>query len=98
MSSHQSLLAGLGDAIRALRAERGEISQEQLGLDSGVHRNYIGGIERGERSPTVSTIATLAATLKVPLSELMARAEAHAERHEIAARRKGPPVNRNKGG
>jgi transcriptional regulator with XRE-family HTH domain len=87
--SSKSLLAGLGDAIRALRVERGDISQEQLGLDSGVHRNYIGGIERGERSPTVIKIATLAATLEVPLSELMARAEAHAQRHEIAARRNG---------
>jgi transcriptional regulator with XRE-family HTH domain len=69
------LLAGLGEAIRELRAER-KISQEQLGLDSGVHRNYIGGIERGERQPTLSTIAVLAQTLGVRPSELIGRAEA----------------------
>jgi transcriptional regulator with XRE-family HTH domain len=57
-----------------LRTER-KISQEQLGLDSGVHRNYIGGIERGERQPTLKTIATLAQTLGVRPSELIGRAE-----------------------
>lgn len=68
------LLTGLGRAIRDLRSERG-ISQERLGLDSGVHRNYIGGIERGERQPTVSAIAVLADTLGVPTSDLFIRAE-----------------------
>jgi transcriptional regulator with XRE-family HTH domain len=74
------LLVGLGDAIRTLRFERGEISQERLGLDSGVHRNYIGGIERGERQPTVQTIAKLALALGVAPSQLLARAEREAER------------------
>jgi transcriptional regulator with XRE-family HTH domain len=68
------LLKGLGEAIRELRVER-NISQEQLGLDSGVHRNYIGGIERGERQPTLKTIAVLAQTLGVRPSELIGRAE-----------------------
>jgi transcriptional regulator with XRE-family HTH domain len=39
-----------------------------------VHRNYIGGIERGERNPSVTTIATLADALDMKLSELFARA------------------------
>jgi transcriptional regulator with XRE-family HTH domain len=68
------LLTGLGRAIRELRAER-DISQERLGLDSGVHRNYIGGIERGERQPTLTTIAILAQALNVRPAELIARAE-----------------------
>lgn len=68
------LLAGLGRAIRDLRTER-NISQERLGLDSGVHRNYIGGIERGERQPTVATIAILADTLGVPPSTIFLKAE-----------------------
>ena len=80
MPPRDPLLVGLGAAIRALRFERGEISQEQLGLDSGVHRNYIGGIERGERKPTLTTIAKLALTLGVAPSELIARAEREAER------------------
>jgi transcriptional regulator with XRE-family HTH domain len=68
------ILAGLGEAIRDLRTEHG-ISQERLSLESGVHRNYIGGIERAERKPTIATIATLAAALGIRPSELVARAE-----------------------
>jgi transcriptional regulator with XRE-family HTH domain len=68
------LLIGLGQAIRELRAEQ-NLSQERLSLDSGVHRNYIGGIERAERQPTLTTIETLAQTLDIRPSELIARAE-----------------------
>lgn len=57
-----------------LRKERG-LSQEQLGLETGVHRNYIGGVERGERSPSVAVIATLADALGVSLADLFQRAE-----------------------
>lgn len=80
MSAPNPLLAGLGEAIRDLRDELG-VSQERLGLDSGVHRNYIGGIERAERRPTLATVATLAVTLGVRPSDLIARAEEHAELH-----------------
>jgi len=76
MASSDSLLVGLGEAIRALRDEKG-LSQEGLSLESGVHRNYIGGIERAERRPTLTTVATLAATLGVRASELVALAERH---------------------
>ncbi|HEX8054059.1 MAG TPA: helix-turn-helix transcriptional regulator [Thermoleophilaceae bacterium] len=68
------LLVGLGKAIRELRAERGW-SQEELSLKTGVHRNYIGGIERAERQPTVETVAKLAAALDVTPADLLARAE-----------------------
>lgn len=80
MSPLDPLLTGLGEAIRDLRDELG-VSQERLGLDSGVHRNYIGGIERAERRPTLATVATLAVTLGVRPSDLIARAEAQAEQH-----------------
>jgi transcriptional regulator with XRE-family HTH domain len=74
------LLVGLGEAIRALRPERGYPSQESLQLDTGVHRNYIGGVERAERKPTVEMIAKLAAALDLAPSQLLARAERNAER------------------
>jgi hypothetical protein len=41
----------LGRALLELRARRG-LSQEQLGFDAGLHRNYVGAIERGEINPT----------------------------------------------
>jgi transcriptional regulator with XRE-family HTH domain len=67
------VLVGLGKALAARRHERG-LSQEQLSLETGVHRNYIGGIERGERNPSVVAVAKLAAALDMSLSELFRQA------------------------
>lgn len=75
MSQPDRVLGSLGRALRALRIER-DISQERLSLETGVHRNYIGGIERGERSPTVAVVAKLADALGVSLGELFTRADA----------------------
>ena len=74
VAQRDPLLVGLGQAIRNLRDELG-VSQERLGLESGVHRNYIGGIERAERQPSVTTLARLAQALNVKPSDLLARAE-----------------------
>jgi transcriptional regulator with XRE-family HTH domain len=74
VSKDQSLLVGLGRAIRATRDEQ-HISQEELGFRSGVHRNYIGGIERAERQPSVMALARLAEALDVKPAELLALAE-----------------------
>jgi transcriptional regulator with XRE-family HTH domain len=71
------LLAGLGQALRERRKEAG-LSQEELQLQTGVHRNYIGGIERGERQPTVAVIAVLAEALGASASELVAAGERRA--------------------
>ncbi len=87
MSAPDPLLAGLGEAIRNLRDKLG-VSQERLGLESGVHRNYIGGIERAERRPTIATVAKLATTLGTRPSDLLAKAETRAEQHGAA----WPPV------
>lgn len=61
--------AVLGRAIREIRARR-DVSQERLGLDSGMHRNYVGALERGEINPTFALLMKVAAGLEVPLSEL----------------------------
>jgi transcriptional regulator with XRE-family HTH domain len=60
----------LGRAVRELRARR-VLSQEELGLRSGLHRNYVGALERGEVNPTFKTLMTLTRGLDVPLSMLM---------------------------
>jgi len=60
----------LGRAVRELRARRG-LSQEQLGFAAGLHRNYVGAIERGVLNPTFGTLLKLQRGLALPLSEVL---------------------------
>ncbi|MCW2951531.1 MAG: transcriptional regulator, family [Conexibacter sp.] len=64
----------LGAAVRELRA-RNAISQEELGFRAGLHRNYVGAIERGEINPTFRTLLRLTGGLDVRLSALVLRYE-----------------------
>jgi transcriptional regulator with XRE-family HTH domain len=61
--------------LRQLRQERGW-SQEDLATASGLHRTYIGGIERGERNCGVDTIEKLAAAFDVSIDTLFEPASA----------------------
>jgi transcriptional regulator with XRE-family HTH domain len=60
----------LGSAIRERRDEL-EVSQEQLAEMIGVHRNYVGTIERGEQNLTIETLVRFADTFKCKPSELL---------------------------
>ena len=53
-----------GARVRTLRLERGW-SQEELAARAKRHWTYIGGVERGERNPTLLVIADLAKALGV---------------------------------
>jgi transcriptional regulator with XRE-family HTH domain len=53
-----------GKRLRELRTQHG-LSQEQLADLAGLHRNYIGNIERGENGIGIDNIILLARTLKV---------------------------------
>jgi transcriptional regulator with XRE-family HTH domain len=70
----ERLLESLGVSFREIRAEA-RLSQEELSLKTGVHRNYIGGIERAERNPTIVTVARLAEGLGITMTELFRWAE-----------------------
>jgi len=59
-----------GKQVRKFRKARG-LSQEELAELAELHRNYIGGIERGERNVALLNIVRLAKALGVPLSELL---------------------------
>lgn len=70
----KSLAVRLGAAIRALRIGAGH-SQEALADLAGIHRTYIGAVERGERNITVVSAERVASALGVRLSELLRQAE-----------------------
>jgi transcriptional regulator with XRE-family HTH domain len=57
-------------AYRDLRTRRGW-SQEQLGFKSGLLRNYIGGIERGERNVEVVNLHRLTSASRLRLHDLL---------------------------
>lgn len=59
----------LGKKISKIRSEK-KLTQEQLALDTGLNRAFIGYIERAERKPTIKTIAKIAEALGVELWEL----------------------------
>jgi transcriptional regulator with XRE-family HTH domain len=69
-ATHSREHARLGRAVRELRARRG-LSQEELGNRSGLHRNYVGAIERGEINPTFRVLLKLERGLQLPLSEII---------------------------
>jgi len=59
----------LGLRIRRLRLSKG-LTQEQLAHLSGISRQYIGDVERGERNIAIVNIEKIARALGVTLSEL----------------------------
>jgi len=54
---------------------RVELSQEAFGFRAGLHRNYVGAIERGEINATFRVLMKVAAGLGVPLSQLIRESE-----------------------
>jgi transcriptional regulator with XRE-family HTH domain len=64
-----SIQEKFGHRIRKLREDK-KTSQEEMAYKAGVHRTYLGGIERGERNPSLKNIAAIAKALGVDLSEL----------------------------
>lgn len=63
-------LVPLGEAVRRLRKARG-MTQEDLSGLTELHRNHIGGIERGERNITIKTTLALAKALGVRPAQLL---------------------------
>ena len=59
-----NLLKNIGNNIRKWRKNAG-LSQEKLADLAGLHRTYIGAVERGERNISAINIAKIASALKI---------------------------------
>ncbi|MBN1787379.1 MAG: helix-turn-helix transcriptional regulator [Sedimentisphaerales bacterium] len=64
----------LAKNIRELRRER-NLSQEKLAELSGLHRTYVGSVERSERNVTLSSLELLAHALDVSVIQLLTLSE-----------------------
>jgi transcriptional regulator with XRE-family HTH domain len=58
-----------GERLRKMRQEK-RLSQEALSFACGLDRTYIGGIERGERNPSLININKIADALNISLKDL----------------------------
>ena len=67
----EDVLAVLGARLRAARLTKGW-SQERLAEEAGLHRTYVGAIERGERNITLSSLSKLASALEIAAHNLIA--------------------------
>lgn len=67
-------LGALGEAIRRLRTEAG-LSQEQLAERVATDLTQIGGLERGTRNPSYTTLLRLADALKTRVGEIVLLAD-----------------------
>lgn len=72
------LQRALGAALRAHRLSLG-LSQEAFAERVGVHRTYMGGIERGERNLTLKSVERIAARLRVDPLALLASPATHSD-------------------
>ena len=64
------ILTQFGCRVKELRTKN-KLTQEQFAQKTGLHKNYIGMVERGERNPSLINIQIIAKGLNVTISELM---------------------------
>lgn len=65
----EPILLAFGQRVQELRKKR-NLSQEQLADMAGVHRTYIGMVERSEKNITLRNIKKIAKALDVNIKEL----------------------------
>lgn len=66
----ENILFQFGKRLKELRIQN-NLTQEQFAQKTGLHKNYIGMVERGERNPSLINIQVIANGLEITISELM---------------------------
>ena len=84
-TSKQPELVAFGRALRVIREAKG-LSQEGLADLAGLHRTYIGGIERGERNLSLRNLFAVGRGLGISVSALLQTSEAY-----LGAKTRGRP-------
>ena len=69
MIPKNKILITFGERVREIRREKG-LSQEELSFKAGLHRTYIGMIERAEKNITLHKIEKMANALEVNINDL----------------------------
>ncbi len=57
------------------RREAAGLSQEALAADAGLHRNYVGLLERGQRMPSILIVQQIATALGTTMADLLGEVE-----------------------
>lgn len=70
MYMEENILVLFGKRVKELRTQK-KLTQEQFAQKTGLHKNYIGMVERGERNPSLVNIQLIANGLEISISELM---------------------------
>lgn len=70
MSGNSKLLINFGKQVQK-RREFLDLNKSELADKAGLDRTYIGGIERGERNPTLTTMYKLAKALQLKPEKLL---------------------------
>jgi len=79
--AEEEIVKRFGGVVRRLRSERG-FSQEAFAQLCGVHRTYMGIIERGEKAPTIVTANKIARALDLTLAGLFSELDQSPNNHD----------------
>lgn len=84
--------SAFGTVVRRHRSRQG-LSQERLAEAAGIHRNYVGNIERGEYAATLDVAERLGQALGIPLEDLIRESRAVLSRGSVlpSSRRRPRP-------
>ena len=70
MAAKDPILLKIGQNIRKARVARAW-SQEELAFKCGVHRTYVGSVERGEYNVTILTLRRITKTLRITIQDVI---------------------------
>jgi transcriptional regulator with XRE-family HTH domain len=78
---HQTARQTFSQNVRKKRIAKG-LSQEDLAELSDLHRNYVGGVERGERNISIDNMERIAKALGTTISSLLDGPSLSSTRHK----------------